>query len=278
MSYENLIRESRQSMSKSFSRLADYILDNYVQVALMTATELAHQVDMDAATVVRFAQRLGYSGFPELQNEVKDKVKQDLLIRPKDAASPESFGGVVDATMKRMKDSLEQVRKLLDVEALQKIVEEIGKARRIIIVPDGLGQVAAYNLLSLLEQGGFLVTVVQPGVVDLARTVSSATSEDMILAIDVADAAPYISRALAEASSSGVSTVAVVGSASYKSALAADIVLAAQSFSDTSIAVVVVDVVVYTLAEALQWTYKSKFDGVDKAIEEIFQRLNVGSH
>ena len=69
-------------MSKSFSRLANFILDSHIQAALMTATELAHQVDVDAATVVRFAQRLGYSGFPDLQDEIKARVKQDLLIRP----------------------------------------------------------------------------------------------------------------------------------------------------------------------------------------------------
>ena len=100
MSYENRIRESRQKMSKSFSRLADYILDNYVQAALMTATELAHQVDVDAATVVRFAQRLEYSGFPELQDEIKEKVKQSLLINPKKSDAPDTFASVVDSRMR----------------------------------------------------------------------------------------------------------------------------------------------------------------------------------
>ncbi len=61
------------------------------KAALMTATELAHQVDVDAATVVRFAQRLGYDGFPQLQSEIKDKVKQDLLVRPEVTADPNSF-------------------------------------------------------------------------------------------------------------------------------------------------------------------------------------------
>ena len=71
VSYEKRIREARPRMSKSFARLAEFILDSYVQSALMTATELAHQVDVDAATVVRFAQMLEYRGFPELQREIK---------------------------------------------------------------------------------------------------------------------------------------------------------------------------------------------------------------
>jgi len=277
MSYENRIRESRDKMSKSFSRLADYILDNYVQAALMTATELAHQVDVDAATVVRFAQRLGYAGFPELQDEIKERVKQSLLITPKKAAAPNTFASVVDSRMQQMKDSIEQARMLIEVESLEKLVEQIGKARRIIVVSDGLGQVAAYNLLNLLEQGGFLVSVAQSGVGDLARTVSTAKREDLILAIDVAGAAPYLPRALAEASEIGVSTAAIVGSASHDSATKADIAIAAQTQEGVDLAVILVDVIVYTLAESLKWKYKDRFSGVDKVIEEIFERIQMGS-
>ncbi|MEJ2510903.1 MAG: MurR/RpiR family transcriptional regulator [Anaerolineales bacterium] len=276
MSYENRIRENRQRMSKSFSRLADYLLDHYIQAALMTATELAHQVDVDAATVVRFAQRLGYGGFPELQNEIKDKVKQDLLIKPQQAADPDSFSGVMDTAMNKMQNAVERVRKLLDVESLSKMVEKIGKARRVIIVPDGLGQVAAYNLLNLLEQGGFLVSIVQPGVVDLARTVLTATSEDIVIAVDVAGAAPYISRAMTEATREGIPTGAIVGAASYSSALEADVVLAAQNQADVGLAVIMVDAVVFCLAETLKWKYEEKFKGADAAIDAVFERIVAG--
>jgi DNA-binding MurR/RpiR family transcriptional regulator len=276
MSYESRIRKNRQKMSKSFSRLADYLLDHYVQAALMTATELAHQVDVDAATVVRFAQRLGYGGFPELQNEIKDKIKQDLLIKPEQASDPDTFSGVMDDAMKKMQNALEQVRKLLDVEALEKMVEKIGTARRVIIVPDGLGQVAAYNLLNLLEQGGLLVSIVQPGVVDLARTVMTASKEDVVIAVDVAGVAPYISRAMAEAVREGIPTAAIVGAASHQSAREAEVVLAPQNQADLGLAVIMVDVVIFCLAETLKWKYQDKFEGADAAIEAVFDRIVAG--
>jgi DNA-binding MurR/RpiR family transcriptional regulator len=277
MSYENRIRENRQRMSKSFSRLADYILDSYIQAALMTATELAHTIDVDAATVVRFAQRLGYSGFPELQEEIKERVKNDLLIRPEQATDPDSIPGVVNAAMNRLGEAIEQARMLLDTDAVAKMIDQIGKARRIIIVPDGLGQVAAYNLRNLLELGGFLVTVAQPGVTDLARTVSAATSEDLILAIDVAGDAPYIARALAEAVAVNIPTAAIVGAASHQSAGETDVVLAAQHQPSISLGIVVVDGIVFTLAEALRWQYEERFTRADEVIDELFERIRVGN-
>ncbi|MFN2145311.1 MAG: MurR/RpiR family transcriptional regulator, partial [Anaerolineales bacterium] len=244
---------------------------------LMTATELAHQVDVDAATVVRFAQRLGYSGFPELQDEIKERVKQDLFIKPEKVEEPGSFAAMIDQTMQKMNDAIEQARKLIDFDDLSQLVEKIGRARRIIIVSDGLGQVAAYNLLNLLEQGGFMVSVAQSGVVDLARTVSTANREDLMLAIDVAGAAPYLPRALAEASEMGLPTAAIVGTASHESALRAEVAIAAQNQDVIGLSVVMVDVIVYALAAALRWTYQERFSGVDKSIEEMFSRIQLGA-
>ncbi|MFC1936683.1 MurR/RpiR family transcriptional regulator [Chloroflexota bacterium] len=276
MNYEERIREARPRMSKSFSRLADYILDSYVQAALMTATELAHQVDVDAATVVRFAQKLGYSGFPELQDNIKERVKQDLLIRPEQAADPDSIPGVVSGTLHRLQEAIEQARMLLDANAVAELVGQIGKARRIIIAPEGLGQAAAYNLATLLEQGGFLVSQTQPGLTDLARTISSAANDDLLLAIDVTGDAPFIARALAEANAMNIQTAAIVGAASHQSANEAGVVLAAQNQPDLNIAIVVVDAIVYALAEALRWQYQDRFEGADEAVEALFERIQVG--
>jgi DNA-binding MurR/RpiR family transcriptional regulator len=276
MSYENRIRENRHRMSKSFSRLADYILDSYIQAALMTATELAHQVDVDAATVVRFAQRLGYSGFPDLQDEIKERVKQELLIRPEQADEPNSVPGVVSTTMSRIQEAVDQAKILLDVGAVSQLAEKIGNARRIIIIPDSLGQVAAHNMVNLLEQGGFLVTVAQPGVSNLARKISSAAIEDLFLAIDIAGDAPYIARALTEVSAKNIPTAAIVGAASHQSASVADVVIAAQNQPSFGLRVVVVDAIVYTLAEVLRWMYQERFVGVDEAIDELFSRIQVG--
>jgi DNA-binding MurR/RpiR family transcriptional regulator len=265
-------------MSKSFTRLANYILDSYVQAALMTATELAHQVDVDAATVVRFAQRLGYSGFPDLQDEIKERVKRELLIRPEEAAGADSVKGVVGVSMLRVREAVEQAGILLDEKAISQIVEKIGNARRIIIIPDGLGQVAAYNLINLLEQGGFLVTITQSGVSDLARTVSAASLEDFILAIDIAGDTPYIARALYEANDAGIPTAAIVGAASHKTATASDTILASQNQTAFGLSIVVIDAIVYTLAEVLRWRYKERYSGADEAIEELFARIQVGDN
>ena len=55
MAYEERIRQARPNMSKSFAKLADFLLDEYVDAAFLTATELAAKLDLDAVTVLRFS-------------------------------------------------------------------------------------------------------------------------------------------------------------------------------------------------------------------------------
>jgi DNA-binding MurR/RpiR family transcriptional regulator len=273
MSYEERIRQERSNMSKSFAKLADFLLDSYVEAAFMTASELAHTLNLDAATVVRFSQHLGYSGFPKLQREIRTRVKQDLLIRPKEAAVKESVPGIASNALHEVSLALERTRISLDTEALERLVEQLGRARRIVVLAEGPAQPTAYSLVLFLEQGGFPVYIARAGVADLARTVNIATDQDLLLAMEVAGQAPYIARALGEAQEKGISTAAIIGSSSLASARFADTVLAAQSHPSTGVRIVAVEAIVYSLAQVLHWRFADRFAGTEQSISALTARI-----
>lgn len=76
--FRERIQEKYKGLTPSFRKLADFILQNQLDAAFMTATELANRLDVDAATVVRFAQELDYSGFRELSHEIQRVVRSEL--------------------------------------------------------------------------------------------------------------------------------------------------------------------------------------------------------
>jgi len=154
MIYRTRIHESRPEMSKSFSKLADFLLDYYIEASFMTATEIAQKLDLDAATVVRFSQYLGFTGFPQLLREIQGHVKQDLLVRPKIAQDPESIPGILENAMGEIKFTLEQTQTSLNTDALTQLVDQIGSARRIIILAEGPAQ------QQILHQQGFSIASV----------------------------------------------------------------------------------------------------------------------
>jgi DNA-binding MurR/RpiR family transcriptional regulator len=273
MQYEDRIRRERPTMSKSFAKLADYLLDSYVEAAFMTASELAHALNLDAATVVRFSQYLGYAGFPELQREIRDRVKGDLLIRPKQAEVADSAPGIVAAAMQELALALEHTRISLDTEAMERLVEQMGMVRRILVLAEGPAQPTAYSLVHYLEQGGFPVYIARAGVADLARTINTATSQDLLLAMEIAGQAPYIARALEEAQRKGIPTAAIVGSASLASARAAEVVLAAQAHPSLGVGIVSIEAIVYAFAQVLRWRFTERFAGTEQAIAELSSRI-----
>ncbi|MFZ6029135.1 MAG: MurR/RpiR family transcriptional regulator [Chloroflexota bacterium] len=273
MSYEERIRHERASMSKSFARLADFLLDSYVEASFMTASELAHVLNLDAATVVRFSQHLGYKGFPQLQREIRARVKRDLLLHPQSENSLNSIPTVVANTMQELSRDLDQTRISLSTEAVADLVEKIGQARRIIVLSDAPAQPAAYNLVYFLEQGGFPIYIARPGVADLARTIHTATSQDLLMAVDVSGQSPSIARAIEEAHNKGIPTAAIVGMASLPAARAADVVLEARARPSFGIGIIVIGSVIYALVEALRWRFAERFAGAEQAINELTNRI-----
>lgn len=273
MSYEERIRSARDKMSKSFSKLADYLLDSYIEASFMTASELAHTLNLDAATVVRFSQFLGYDGFPELQQEIRQKVRNDLLLRPQEAQQPNSVAGIAHAAMQEIAEAIEHTRITLDTESLSKLVELLGNVRRIVIFAEGPAQPNAYSLVQYLEQGGFPVYIARAGVVDLARALNNATNQDLILALEITGQTPYIAPALCEARARGIPTAAIVGAASLASTRCADIVIAAAAHSSVGVGTVSLEAIIYTFAKLLRWRFAERFAGTEQAILEISNRL-----
>src|SRR5512137_3219132 len=110
MTYEESICQERPYLLKSFAKLADFLLDSYIKASFMTASELAHALNLDAATAVRFSQHLGYKGYPELLREIRDKVRRNLLYRPQSEGELDSLPGVVTASLDNLRQELAQMR------------------------------------------------------------------------------------------------------------------------------------------------------------------------
>jgi DNA-binding MurR/RpiR family transcriptional regulator len=121
-------------MSKSFAKLADFLLDSYIEAAFMTASELAQELNLDAATVVRFSQSLGYPGFPKLQREIRQRVKNNLLYAARQIEKDDSSATIVAGSLSKLSQLIEQTRISLDIRAFEALLDRINQSGRIVIV------------------------------------------------------------------------------------------------------------------------------------------------
>src|SRR5216117_86962 len=62
--------------SRSQKDVAQYVVDLLDEAAFHTAEELARRANTSSSTVIRFAQALGFEGFPELQSAARDEYRR----------------------------------------------------------------------------------------------------------------------------------------------------------------------------------------------------------
>jgi DNA-binding MurR/RpiR family transcriptional regulator len=70
------IRQRFDEFSRSQKDVGQYIVDHLDEAAFHTAEELARRANTSSSTVVRFAQALGFEGFPELQASAREEYRR----------------------------------------------------------------------------------------------------------------------------------------------------------------------------------------------------------
>jgi DNA-binding MurR/RpiR family transcriptional regulator len=74
---KTLVAETRDSLPPRLIQVAAFALENPDEVALGTTASIAAQAAVQPSTLIRFAQRLGYSGFSDLQDVFRAELKSN---------------------------------------------------------------------------------------------------------------------------------------------------------------------------------------------------------
>ncbi|MBI3396789.1 MAG: MurR/RpiR family transcriptional regulator [Spirochaetia bacterium] len=61
--FQQRLEKHAPHFTRSEQRIAEYLLANYDHAAFLPAAELAQQLEVSEATIVRFARAIGYAGF-----------------------------------------------------------------------------------------------------------------------------------------------------------------------------------------------------------------------
>lgn len=129
------IRQRYLTLSKSHKKIADYILENYDKVAFMTASTLGKNVNISESTVVRFANAIGYEGYPQLQKELQETIKTKLTTVQRFELSKEHQEA--EYLTKIMINDMDHIRQTIDqfdYELIDKVIHEIIKAKKVYIL------------------------------------------------------------------------------------------------------------------------------------------------
>jgi DNA-binding MurR/RpiR family transcriptional regulator len=123
-------------LSKGQKLIAEYILKHYDKAAFMTAAKLGVSVGVSESTVVRFANELGFSGYPKLQKSLQELIKNKLTTVQRielsnDLVSEETaLKGVLKSDMENIRATLEKINH----KTFEDVVNSIFAAKKIYII------------------------------------------------------------------------------------------------------------------------------------------------
>lgn len=129
------IEMNMNTFSKGQKRIANYIEEHYDTAAFMTAAKLGKTVGVSESTVVRFANELGYEGYPKLQKAMQEMIRDKLTSVQRIDVTTTRIGNnhVLDAIMNQDIDKIRRTLEETSREDFEKAVQSIVKARRIYI-------------------------------------------------------------------------------------------------------------------------------------------------
>lgn len=177
------IRAQRDRMSAIERRIADFILENAHLLRDYSSQQLANALEISQSSVVKFSQKLGFKGYPDLKFAIGDDLVRKhggngVPLREHTPAGGHAALG--ESLWQAKSDAVHETRLLNPPERIDAIVGAIRGARTVFVI--GLGQdgvVARAFTLRLAQLGVLAVYHFDP--VLMPTSLANASREDVMM-------------------------------------------------------------------------------------------------
>jgi len=191
------IRSERDQMSAIERRIADFILENAVLLRDYSSQQLANALGISQSSVVKFSQKFGFKGYPDLKYSIGEAVARGGNGHP--AIAPEATAPADDYTrlqedLRHSKAAAEEETRLLNPrERIEPIVQLLDAAGKVFVCglgDDGLFAREFAMRLSLLG----ILTVHHADAILMMANLSAARSGDVLIVFSEFGQLPELSQ------------------------------------------------------------------------------------
>jgi len=155
-SVKQIIVDKYVDLSQKEKKIADYIIKNHNIIFTHSALELAKHSGTSPATVVRFSQHVGYSGYHQLKNQIIDEMKEQMIPeeRFKLLTLNENSISTVLKIAKQEVNNINQTINQIDKRKYEIFIEYLKKARLVYTLGIGMSSILARLSAYLFNQAG----------------------------------------------------------------------------------------------------------------------------
>lgn len=205
------LKEYQESFTKNEKKISNFLLENTDAIKVLNTYDLAIKCDVSQASVVRFAKKLGFKGFPEF----KIALAGDLAMRNNEKEiniiyDEIQFDDSTETLAKKVVyeniKSVEDTYKILNFEEIEKAAKTIDKANRIFILGAGFSGIIARDFQYKLWELGKNVIFETDQHIQLTNA-STAGEGDVVFVISYSGQTLDIYQSILEFKDRGVKVI-----------------------------------------------------------------------
>jgi len=229
---ESRIKNNYKKFSEGQKLIAEYLLNHSDKATFLTAANLGKIVGVSESTVVRFANFLDYEGYPALQKNLQNRIRNKLntVSRLKKSIKTASSGeSILYEVFRNDTNNIQRTMNNISQESFSKLVEEMLNANSIYIVglrtATSLAYFMGYTLHLILKN----VTTITFGASDLFERLININEKDLLIGITFPRYTLQTVEIMEYAKKKGARTAAITDSVISPLAQLADVSVFAES-------------------------------------------------
>lgn len=162
--FRRRVVDTYEELPKQQQLVADWVLDHLKEVPFASVPDMAARSGASEATVVRFAQRIGFEGFTGLRNELIEVLREEVRPEPKGnpALVREPDGDTLAAIARQEAGNIHRSIDALDRAVVATVADALFEASHVYVYGRGISAHLAGIAAYLLMQLGRPASVVSP--------------------------------------------------------------------------------------------------------------------
>jgi DNA-binding MurR/RpiR family transcriptional regulator len=212
---ESRFAEAQSRLGAHRQQLIRAIVDHCEETCFLSSRELAKRYHVDAATVVRTVQALGYRKFADFAGDLRQHLMTRLTPYTVLKAATRESASVADHvehSLDKAVDNLNQLRTSLDRDRVVELAKLIHRSRRVLVIGVDFAASLAYYFAYGLVTLGFDAEAPVGSEGNLQHKLKVLTPKDLLIAISFGQCIRVTVESVLRARKQGVSTFGITDS------------------------------------------------------------------
>ena len=211
---QELLRSNLDSMPSKARRVVEYLLTHMREAAFVSIGDVAEQLNVSKAQLVRVARILGFTGYADLKSALKESVLEQVNPAAMLARAMSEEGDLSERIRQMEHANLEDTWNRLRVEDVRAFCELVKSAEGIYCAGWSISGMMAECLHSRLRELGLRAHQMYPGsgCLTLIEQARSVRKSDLIIAFDLPSYSVLLTEALQRGRRNGAKIVTITDS------------------------------------------------------------------